>query len=292
MVKANQTISRMASLALAIFISAPVAAQQDNQALVDLVVKVQQLQDEVRTLTGRLEDQNSELKRLSDRQRDQYLDLDQRINDSRSGSAPMAAAPARTNSTAPVTTGGSANFPQVTQRQAPLPAASGQPAGLGDVPEVRDALDTPSEVTSLPTPDTQARAVVGLPEAEKAAYDVAFQSLKQLKYADAAGYFTTFLKDYPGSDYADNAQYWLGESYYVTRNYDIALDAFKTLLSKYPDSPKVPDSLLKIGYTHYELKQWDRARAALEQVEAQYPGTTLARLAGSRLRSMKLEGHY
>jgi tol-pal system protein YbgF len=278
MVKANQTISRMASLVLAIFISAPVVAQQDNQAMVDLVIKVQQLQDEVRTLTGRLEDQNSELNRLSDRQRDQYLDLDQRINELRGGPAPMVSGSAARNTAPPVTTGSTSSVPQVTQQQ--------------DLPDVRDAMNTPSAVTSLPTPDTQARDVVGSPEAEKAAYDQAFQALKELKYADAAGYFTTFLKDYPGSDYADNAQYWLGESYYVTRNYDIALESFKTLLSKYPDSPKVPDSLLKIGYTHYELKQWDQARAALEQVEAQYPGTTLARLAGSRLRSMKLEGNY
>ncbi|MGB5291005.1 MAG: tetratricopeptide repeat protein, partial [Lysobacterales bacterium] len=71
-----------------------------------------------------------------------------------------------------------------------------------------------------------------------------------------------------------------------------ALEAFQALLSNYPDSPKVPDGLLKIGYTHYEMKQWDQARAALEQVQQQYPDTTLARLAGSRLRSMKLEGHY
>ena len=84
----------------------------------------------------------------------------------------------------------------------------------------------------------------------------------------------------------------MGESYYVTRNYDIALEAFSTLLSDYPGSPKVPDGLLKIGYTHYELKQWDQARAALTQVQEQYPDTTLARLAGSRLRSMKLEGHF
>ena len=278
MYKANQKVSRMASLVLAIFISAPAMAQQDNQAMVDLVIQVQQLQDEVRALTGRLEDQDSELKRLSDRQRDQYLDLDQRINELRGGSAPMASAPAIRNTAPPVTTGGTSSVPQVTRQQ--------------DLPDVRDAMDTPSSVTSLPTPDIQARDVVGSPEAEKAAYDQAFQALKELKYADAAGYFTAFLKGYPGSDYADNAQYWLGESYYVTRNYDIALQSFQTLLAKYPDSPKVPDSLLKIGYTHYELKQWDQARAALEQVESQYPGTTLARLAASRLRSMKLEGNY
>ena len=285
MMKANQNISRMASLALAIFVSAPVAAQQDNQAIVDLVIQVQQLQDEVRTLTGRLEDQSAELKRLSDRQRDQYLDLDSRINSSRSSAGtPMVSQPAVAAATP------SSASPSGTSTS----AATGVPA-LGptqDVPDVRDPLDTPSAVTALPVPQVEARSVVGSPEAEKAAYDAAFQSLKQLQYADAAEQFSAFLKDYPASDYADNAQYWLGESYYVTRNYDYALESFQALLSKYPDSPKGPDSLLKIGYTHYELKQWDQARSALEQVEAQYPGTTLARLAASRLRSMKLEGHY
>jgi TolA-binding protein len=78
----------------------------------------------------------------------------------------------------------------------------------------------------------------------------------------------------------------------VTRNYDIALSSFERLMDDYPDSPKVPDALLKIGYTHYELKQWDKARAALLQVQQDYPDTTLARLAESRLRSMKMEGHY
>ena len=44
--------------------------------------------------------------------------------------------------------------------------------------------------------------------------------------------------------------------------------------------------------THYELKQWDSAFAALTQVTENYPDTTLARLAESRLRSMRTEGHY
>jgi tol-pal system protein YbgF len=116
--------------------------------------------------------------------------------------------------------------------------------------------------------------------------------MKELRYADAAEDFQSFLKQYPNSEYADNAVYWLGESYYVTRNYDIALTSFERLMKNYPDSPKVPDALLKIGYTHYELKQWDKARAALLQVQQDYPDTTLARLAESRLRSMKMEGHY
>lgn len=183
------------------------------------------------------------------------------------------------------------DYPVVTSGAETI-AAEAQPIVREDIPDVRPALDTPSSVTAIATPDTQARELPSSPEAEKAAYDEGFQSLKNLKYADAAQQFSAFVRQYPNSEYADNAQYWLGESYYVTRNYDIALEAFQALLRNYPDSPKVPDGLLKIGYTHYELKQWDQARAALIQVQEQYPDTTLARLAGSRLRSMKLEGHY
>ena len=265
----------LAIFVLAMFVSAPVAAQTNNQAMVDLVIQVQQLQDEVRMLRGMLEDQTLELENLGNRQRDQYLDLDQRITGLRSA----APGPA-------ITTGG------VSTSGALTAASDATPAIREDVPDVRPALNTPSSVTGIATPDTQARQISTSPEDEKTAYDQAFQSLKDLKYATAAEQFLTFVNVYPASEYADNAQYWLGESYYVTRNYDIALEAFSTLLSDYPGSPKVPDGLLKIGYTHYELKQWDQARAALTQVQEQYPDTTLARLAGSRLRSMKLEGHF
>jgi len=277
-------IGLMASLVLAIVVSTPVSAQMDNrQAMVDLVIQVQQLQDEVRMLRGMLEDQSSELENLANRQRDQYLDLDQRITELR-GAAPGAlSGPMVASGPVPgtATTSGAYNT-----------AGEALPEIREDAPDVRPALDTPSSVTGIAAPDTQARQVAASPEDEKASYDRAFQSLKDLKYADAAEQFLGFIGQYPNSDYADNAQYWLGESYYVTRNYDIALEAFQDLLSKYPESPKVADGLLKIGYTHYELKQWDQARAALVQVQEQYPDTTLARLAGSRLRSMKLEGHY
>jgi len=219
--------------------------------------------------------QTIQLENLSNRQRDQYLDLDQRITGMRGTSA----GPVVTNRAA--TTAGTYNT-----------SAEVGPVVRQDVPEVRPALDTPSSVTGIATPDTQAREMAESPQSEKAAYDQAFQSLKDLKYAVAAEQFLTFVRQYPNSEYADNAQYWLGESYYVTRNYDIALEAFQGLLSNYPDSPKIADGLLKIGYTHYELKQWDQARAALVQVQEQYPDTTLARLAASRLRSMKLEGHF
>ena len=273
-------ITRMASLVLAIMVlaAAPItvpAQTPDQSVTANLVIQVQELQDEVRTLRGRLEEQERELQDLKQRQRDQYLDLDQRITDQQSGAQPQAdsGAPA----TGPVST---TEPPEVEQ---PI---------VEDVPEVRAPMESPSDTVALDQPDVDSQVVLPASEDEKAAYDKAFQALKELRYADAAEEFEAFTARYPNSEYADNAQYWLGESYYVTRNYDLALSSFQKLMDRYPDSPKVPDALLKVGYTHYELKEWDRARAALAQVQESYPDTTLARLAESRLRSMRMEGHY
>ena len=156
---------------------------------------------------------------------------------------------------------------------------------------MREEINTPSTVTGLATPVTQARETVASPVDEKAAYDMAFQSLKDLKYADAAQQFQGFLDQYPTSEYADNAQYWLGESYYVTRNYEIALEAFQGLMNRYPDSPKVPDSLLKKVFIYYEMQDWAGARKSLQEGTGRYPDSTAARLAGERLQRMKREGH-
>jgi tol-pal system protein YbgF len=278
MASAWNNIVLMASLALAIGFSVPAAAQQaDSTVTTNLVLQVQELQDEVRSLRGQLEEQNREIENLKRRQRDQYLDLDQRISDLRNSQPALSSA------------SGAAGA-QSSPGQGPVPAAA---AALGtDVPEVRAPMDTESAVTAIGEPQAQSQATAASPENEKAAYDHAFQALKDLRYADAAEEFQSFLGSYPSSEYADNAQYWLGESYYVTRNYDLALTAFQDLLDNFPDSPKAPDALLKIGYTHYELEQWDSARAALTQVQEQFPDSTLSRLAENRLRSMRMEGHY
>ena len=269
-------ITVMASLVLAIIVYVPapnVASAQTGEQNVtaNLVIQVQELQDEVRNLRGRLEEQERELDNLKQRQRDQYLDLDQRISEQRGN--PQQAAPSDNE---PIVADGSAMAAPVTE----------------EVPEVRAPMESKSETIPVAPPRVESQSVAAAAADEKAAYDKAFQALKELRYADAAEGFQSFVEKYPNSGYADNAQYWLGESYYVTRNYDFALIAFQRLMDRFPDSPKVPDALLKIGYTHYELKQWDSALAALTQVQKNYPDTTLARLAESRLRSMRMEGRY
>lgn len=121
-------------------------------------------------------------------------------------------------------------------------------------------------------------------------YQAAFELLKEQRYEPAAMAFQQFLVSYPDSQLADNAQYWLAESYYVTQKYDVALNEFEKVIKSFPASRKVPDALLKVGYCNYELQRWKGARQALSRVQADYPDTTAARLAEQRLKRMDSEG--
>ena len=95
-----------------------------------------------------------------------------------------------------------------------------------------------------PLPDRPAAGAAG---ADQAAYNQAFDILKAGKYADAITAFQQFLQSWPQSSLADNAQYWLGESYYVTRDFQSAAAAFQTVLDRWPDSRKAPDALVEAG---------------------------------------------
>jgi len=121
-------------------------------------------------------------------------------------------------------------------------------------------------------------------------YQAAFELLKEQRYEPAAMAFQQFLVTYPDSELADNAQYWLAESHYVTQMFREALTEFEVVITRFPRSRKVPDALLKMGYCNYELEDWAAARDALTRVQAEYPDTTAARLAGQRLTRMEEEG--
>lgn len=121
-------------------------------------------------------------------------------------------------------------------------------------------------------------------------YQAAFELLKEQRYEPAAMAFQQFLVTYPDSELADNAQYWLAESHYVTQMFSEALAEFEVVIEKFPRSRKVPDALLKMGYCNYELEDWAAARQALTRVQEDYSDTTAARLAGQRLSRMEEEG--
>ena len=121
---------------------------------------------------------------------------------------------------------------------------------------------------------------------EQASYDAAFNALKGADYPKAIANFKGFLGTYPESPLASNAQYWLGEAYYVTRAYDDAIVAFRKVTTDWPDSRKAPDALVKIGFTQSALNRNSEARATLEEVTRRYPGTEAANLATERLKRL------
>ena len=114
-------------------------------------------------------------------------------------------------------------------------------------------------------------------------YRAAVELVKAGKIEDALAALRTFLKTYPRNDYADNAQYWLGEAYYAQKDYQHALVEFRATIETYPRGNKVPDALLKVGYCYQALGQAEKARAVLEQVVNLYPKTEPAALAAKRL---------
>ncbi|MDH5326352.1 MAG: tol-pal system protein YbgF [Gammaproteobacteria bacterium] len=121
---------------------------------------------------------------------------------------------------------------------------------------------------------------------EQEAYERAFELLKQGNYELAIASFKLFLETYPTAEYADNAQYWLGEANYVQRHYQVALEEFNKVLDNYPRSNKRADAMLKMGYTYVELGKNKRAKVILGNVVKHFPDTTAARLAGKRLQTL------
>ncbi len=117
------------------------------------------------------------------------------------------------------------------------------------------------------------------PETEKVYYDASFDLIKARDFDNAEKAFTAFLRKYPNSQYAGNAQYWLGEVHLVQGDMDAAGNAFAKVTENYPEHNKVPDSLYKLADVERRLGRTDRARGILQQVLKQYPNSSAAQLA-------------
>lgn len=149
----------------------------------------------------------------------------------------------------------------------------------------------PSTSTLKPTKQAAQSSSPSDPVAAEQAYRAAFKLLKEGRYAPATGRFKDFLKKYPDSSYADNAQYWLGEISYVTRAFKQAITEFDKVLKNYPNSTKLADAILKQAYCYYELKDYEKARELLTNVVTNFPHSTAASLAEKRRKKITAEGH-
>ncbi len=244
----------------------------ENQSGSELLLQVQRLQTEMQDLRGMVEQQGFAIEKLQRQQRDQFLDLDSRLNSARQ--------PDQTGKPEGATAAGDAKSalpPGVVD-------ASGQemPAPAGATPAPAPAEPpTPSSPGAVGIPSLPAPETVG--GSERDLYSSAFALLKERKYEESKAAFNELLRRYPQGDYADNARYWLGETYYVLRDYPAAMAEYDRLVQLNPSSPKVPGALLKIGFIQYDQRDFDQAKATLARVISTYPNSTEARLAKSRL---------
>ncbi|MGR9115657.1 MAG: tol-pal system protein YbgF [Gammaproteobacteria bacterium] len=160
----------------------------------------------------------------------------------------------------------------------------------GSVPKEQPPVASQLDPEVSPQPQAQtpaaAPATLGAPETEKQRYQQAYETLKNGHYSQAITEFNRFLNDYPAGQYADNAQYWLGEAYKVNQEISSARDAFSKVVSNYPKSPKVQDALLKLGYIEFDQNNIAKAREYFKQITLNYPGTTAAHLASKKLQQM------
>ncbi len=119
--------------------------------------------------------------------------------------------------------------------------------------------------------------------AEQAAYMKAFGLFSANNYQDAVTAFTAFIKSYPQSEYAGNAQYWIGECHYTQHDFPQAIIAFNRVISGYPDGNKVPDAMLKVGYSYISMNEPAKAKVALQSLIDKYPKSQAAIKARERM---------
>ena len=118
-------------------------------------------------------------------------------------------------------------------------------------------------------------------------YDGAYLDLTKGSYDLAITGFTSYLKYFPETELAGNAQYWLGECYYAKKNFTRSAIEFHKVLENYSTGAKVPSALYKLSLSLIELKSNNQAEKYLGELIDKYPNTQEAKLAEQKLQKIK-----
>lgn len=237
----------------------------ESQGLVDMLVRIENMQSELQILRGEIELHTHQLEEIKQRQRDLYVDIDRRLLrlERNAPQAPTASAP-------------------VTAAPAPATPAGTAPAAPASGPIVKPPVSTP--VNSAP----ETKPAANFADEQKA-YQQAFDLLRELRYDQAVVAFRNFIKQFPQGRYAHIAQYWIGEANYAQHKFKQSIIDYQTLIDSYPNSPKLAEAMLKIGYSEYELKNYQKAQTMLQQLLKNYPGTTEAGQAENLIQKIRLK---
>ncbi|CAO3419225.1 tol-pal system protein YbgF [Azospirillum doebereinerae] len=218
-------------------------AQMSPSLAADFEIRLQHLERAMSELTGKYEESTYQMSQMRDRLEKMNADLDFRFKEleSKGGGGAMG--------------GGAMSDGALGPAKTPAKSADKAPEKAPDKP-----VQTAAAVPPLPpnaTPEKQ--------------YERAFELLRQSDYDKAEKALQEFIAKNKSHAYAGNAQYWLGESYYVRNKFPEAAQAFAETLSKYPKNPKAPDSLLKLGMSLQQLNKKSDACTAFNQLMTKFP---------------------
>ncbi len=236
-----------------------------NQSALNLLKEVEAMKAELSRLRGKDETQDHQLSSLTKRQSDLYVDLDKRVDDLGKQVKTVSAQPA------PV-----AVVVAAAPAVAPSPAKPAEQANSG---QTRPESTKPAAARTAEQADDLL--------AESKAYEAALNLFRAGNYAGAISGFQRFLRTYPNSTLAPNAQYWMGFAYYASKDYKNSLEQQRKLVSNWPQSSKVPEAMLNIASNQLELNDLPAAKKNLQEIIARYPGTNAAAIASRRLALLK-----
>ena len=226
-------------------------------------IRISQLEAEIRRLTGRIEKIDFLLSGIQSRLDKLVADLDQRLALLEKNYSPVVGSD-----------GLSPSSPGLTVVAPPMPSAAG--AGvLGTIPKNLAVTSPRDSVDSPVGPNSIIPAYELPPGTPKSQYEYAVSlMLKQQNFGRAEKALMAFLEKYPQDDLASNAQYWLGETFYVRKNYQDAAFAFAEGYQRYPKSRKAPDSLLKLGMSLSRMSKREEACSAFSRFLSKYQKAT------------------
>jgi tol-pal system protein YbgF len=248
--------------------TAPAPGDLSTSFVEQTYTRFSELENQLRELTGRVELLSHNVSELTARFDKLVGDVDFRLSALERGGAPAAGAAPAPGNAAPSAAAPSSTPPasqaQVPPGQSRMVLVPG-PAGQAAAPQAG------------PAPAPQQSAAVTLPQGSpEAQYEFAYAQLLQAQreqgdFGRAESALKSFISANPNHRLAGNAQYWLGETYYVRRDYNNAAIAFAEGFQKYPSSEKAPDNLLKLGMSLGQLNQKAKACGTLGELERRYP---------------------
>ena len=251
----------------------PVGGLAASKEIVRLQADMTLLQQQVRDLQKSFDTQNAVLQKLVEQLADQVNILKRSVEEVKgSNQQTQAAVSARVESVAGQFSAVNSSLDLVLERIAKLSQQ------LAETKAKVEVLDTPPANAGAP-PRT------GPPSAEEL-YNTAFGDFNKGSYDLARAGFEEYLKSYPDTELSDNAQYWIGESYYTQRKFNEAIQGFDKVLKNYPKGDKAPAAALKKGYSLLEIKNNEAGIRELRQLIQKYPNSDSVQLAKDRLIAM------